>query len=225
MPTRHVFRNNLDFTAPAARTTVVAVSTEAPLVVAGGSLATGRELAYQAGAAGREVRLVDEPGKGAALRAALRGAAAVAIIPARAVTSLAAQVEAVLDAIDDPVRGPQIVLVTGFSIGHGVAHALNTRERLADRRLAEALVRRSGVPYTIVRPTWLTSDPPGHYAVTLTQDPRADGMIARTDLASVCLAAIAQPAARGTTFAVFAQPGAPPRAWAPVFAALLPDAA
>jgi NADPH-dependent 2,4-dienoyl-CoA reductase/sulfur reductase-like enzyme len=33
----------------------------APLVVAGGSLATGREVARQAGAAGREVRVVDEP--------------------------------------------------------------------------------------------------------------------------------------------------------------------
>ena len=197
----------------------------APLVVAGGSLATGRELAYQAGAAGREVRLVDEPGNGAELQAALRGAAAVAIIPARTVASLAAQVQTVLDAIDDPARGPQIVLVTGFSIGHGVAHALNTPERLADRRRAEALVRRSGVPYTIVRPTWLTSDPPGHYAVALTQDPHADGMIARADLASVCLAAITEPAARGTTFAVFAQPGAPPRRWTAVFADLRRDAA
>jgi len=196
-----------------------------PLVVAGGSLATGRELAHQAGAAGREVRLVDDPGDGGELRAALRGAAAVAIIPARTVTSLAVQVQAVLAAIDHPAGAPQIVLVTGFSIGHGVSHALNTPERLADRRRAEALVRRSGVPYTIVRPTWLTSDPAGRYAVTLTQDPRADGMIARADLASVCLAAITQPAARSTTFAVFAQPGAPPREWAAVFAGLRPDAA
>jgi uncharacterized protein YbjT (DUF2867 family) len=197
----------------------------APLVVAGGSLATGRELARQARAAGREVRLVDEPEHGGELPAALHGAAAVAIIPARTVVSLSAQVQTVLDAIDDPATGPQVILVTGFSIGHGLAHALNTPERLADRRRAEALVRHSGVPYTIVRPTWLTSDSTGHYAVTLTQDPRADGMIGRADLAAVCLAAVAEPAARRTTFAVFAQPGPAPRAWAQLFSGLQPDPA
>ena len=48
-------------------------------------------------------------------------------------------------------------------------------------------------------------------ATTPSRSPRtrcADGMIARADLAMVCLAAVAEPAARGTTFAVFAQPGA-----------------
>jgi uncharacterized protein YbjT (DUF2867 family) len=237
MPARHDFRPNRDFTARAARPNVAAMAVMpvasaqsawpalAPLVVAGGSLATGREVARQAGAAGREVRLVDQPESGAELRAALDGAAVVVIIPARTVTSLAAQLRTILDAISDPATGPQIVLVTGFSIGHGLAHALNTPERRADRRRAEALVRRSGLPYTIVRPTWLTNDPPGHYAVTLTQDPWADGMIARADLATVCLAAVAQPAARGTTFAVFAQPGHAPRSWAPLFSALRPDAA
>jgi uncharacterized protein YbjT (DUF2867 family) len=197
----------------------------APLVVAGGSLATGRELARQAGAAGREVRLVDEPRDGRELRAALDGAAAAVLIPARTVASLTAQVRAVLEAVGDPATGPHIILVTGFSIGHGREHALNTPDRLADRRCAEALVRRSGAPYTIVRPTWLTSDPPGHYAVTLTQEPFADGMIARADLAAVCLAAITEPASRGTTFAVFAQPGGAPRSWAPLFSALDRDAA
>jgi uncharacterized protein YbjT (DUF2867 family) len=150
----------------------------------------------------------------------------VVLIPARTVASLTAQVQAVLDAIGgDPAGGPHLILVTGFSIGHGLEHALNTPERLADRRDAEALVRGSAVPYTIARPTWLTSDPPGHYAVTLTQDPCADGMIARADLAAVCLAAVAEPAARGTTFAVFAQPGSPPRCWAPLFSGLDRDAA
>jgi len=238
MPAWHDFRPNRDFTARAARPKVAVVSAIsvmppgsvpttwpvlAPLVVAGGSLATGREAARHAGAAGREVRLVDDPEHDRSLRAALDGAGAVIVIPARTVASLAAQVQAILDAIGDPATGPQIVLVTGFSIGHGLAHALNTPDRLGDRCRAEHLVRRSGLPYTIVRPTWLTDDPPGHYALTLTQDPYADGMLARADLAVVCLAAVAEPAARGTTFAVFAQPGAPPRSWAPVFGALRRD--
>jgi uncharacterized protein YbjT (DUF2867 family) len=104
-----------------------------------------------------------------------------------------------------------------------MAHALNTPDRLRDRCYAEDLVRHSGVPYTIVRPTWLTSDPPGGYAITLTQDPWADGMIARADLAEVCLAAIAQPAARGKTFAVFAEPGPATKPWSRRFASLDPD--
>ena len=170
------------------------------------------------------MRLVDEPQDGPELRAALDGAGAAILIPARTVASLTAQVHAVLEAISDPATGPHVILVTGFSIGHGCEHTLNTPERLADRRRAEALVRRSGAPYTIVRPTWLTSDPPGHYAVTLTQDPLADGMIARADLAVVCLAAITEPASRGTTFAVFAQPGGAPRSWTPLFSALHRDA-
>lgn len=194
----------------------------AALVIAGGSRGTGRVLAEQARAAGHEVRVMDELERARRLRTALTAAGAVAIIPARGVASLAAQVRAVLAAALDT---PHVILITGFSIGHGMGHALNTPERLRDRRAAEGLVRRSGLPYTIVRPTWLTSDAPRHYAITLTQDPLADGMIGRADLAAVCLAAVAEPAARGKTFAVFAQPGAAPQSWAPLFDGLQPDAA
>lgn len=194
----------------------------APLVIAGGSRGTGLVLAEQGRAAGHEVRVVDDLEGAGHLRAAVTAAGAVAIIPARGVASLVAQVRAVLAATRDTAH---VILITGFSIGHGIAHALNTAERLRDRRAAEDLVRRSGLPYTIVRPTWLTSDPPGHYAITLTQDPLADGMIGRADLAAVCLAAVAEPASRGKTFAVFAQPGVAPQSWAPLFHGLQPDAA
>ena len=116
-----------------------------------------------------------------------------------------------------------MVLVTGFSVGHGHAHALNTAERLADLVAAEDRVRASGRPYTIVRPTWLTSDPPSRYALTFTQDPLTDGMIARADLARVCLAAVDEPHARGKTFAVLAEPGPAPTRRALMFAALAAD--
>ena len=66
-------------------------SVPAPLVVAGGSLGTGRQVARQARATGREVRLVDEPVNGRALRATLDGAGAAVLIPARTVASLAAR--------------------------------------------------------------------------------------------------------------------------------------
>jgi uncharacterized protein YbjT (DUF2867 family) len=191
-------------------------------VIVGGSRGTGRVLAERGWAAGYEVRVIDDPERSADLRAVLAGAGAVAIIPARGVASLAAQVRAVLT---EAHEAPHVILVTGFSIGHGMAHALNTPDRLRDRRDAEDLVRRSGVPYTIIRPTWLTSDPPGGYAITLTQDRWADGMIPRADLAEVCLGAIGQPAARRKTFAAFAEPGHSEVPWSRRFADLEPDAA
>jgi uncharacterized protein YbjT (DUF2867 family) len=116
-----------------------------------------------------------------------------------------------------------VVLVSGFSVAHGLGHALNTPERLEDLLTAEQVVRCSGRRYTIVRPTWLTSDPAGRYALTLTQDPWADGMIPRADLARVCLAALDEPHARGKTFAVFVQPGPGPARWGAMFAPLVAD--
>jgi uncharacterized protein YbjT (DUF2867 family) len=77
--------------------------------------------------------------------------------------------------------------------------------------------------WTVVRPTWLTDDPAGAHAVRATQDPSADGMISRADLAAALFAAIEQPFARGTTFALYNEPGEPPRDWASVFAGLEPD--
>ena len=49
-------------------------------------------------------------------------------------------------------------------------------------------------------------------------------MLARADLAAALVAAAEHPVARGKTFALFNEPGTPPRDWAPVFARLTPDA-
>jgi uncharacterized protein YbjT (DUF2867 family) len=193
------------------------------LVVAGGSSGTGALVASLARTQGCTVRVVDAPERTCSLPTVIARARGVVIVPARGVTSVAAQVQAVLAACPAAGDVPHVVLITGFSVGHGLAHRLNTPSRLEDLQTAEDLVQRSGRRYTIVRPTWLTSDPPGGYAITLTQDPLADGMIARADLARVCLAAIDEPAARGRTFAVFAEPGQAPTRWACMFSALAPD--
>jgi uncharacterized protein YbjT (DUF2867 family) len=199
--------------------------TRAPLVVvAGGSSGTGTLVALLARDQGRAVRVVDVPEQAHGLRAAIAGAAGVVLVPARGTGSVAAQAGSVVDACTSVgPSAPHVVLVTGFSVGHGRAHALNTPDRLADLVAAEELVRGSGCPYTIARPTWLTDDPRGRYALVLTQDPMTDGMVARADLASVCLAAIDEPQARGKTFAVLAQPGAAPTRWAAMFASLVAD--
>ena len=154
------------------------------LVVAGGSRGTGALVASLARSRGQEVTVVDAPGSGRCLRAAIAGAAGVVLVPMRGAESVAARAHAVLEACPDgDASAPHVVLVSGFSVAHGLAHALNTPERLSDLLSAEEIVRSSGRSYTIVRPTWLTNDPPGRYALTFTQEAWADGMISRADLA------------------------------------------
>jgi uncharacterized protein YbjT (DUF2867 family) len=202
-----------------------ASTTDRPLVVAGGSAGTGGRVAALAQARGRQVRLVQAPERCPSLPEILAGAAGVVLVPGRGVSSGAAQARALLEALGTSAGNrPAFVLVSGFSVGHGLAHRLNAPDRLADRVAAEEIVRAGGGPYTIVRPTWLNNDPPGRYALTLSQDPLTDGMVARDDLAAVCLAAVDEPLAHGTTFAVHSEPGEPPAAWWPLFAALMPDA-
>ncbi len=117
-----------------------------------------------------------------------------------------------------------LLLVSSFGVGYGAAHPFNrAMGLLPGMASAERVLRASGLPYTIVRPTWLTDDPPGAHAVVLTQDPHADGMLARADLAATLVAAIERPAARDTTFAAFNEPGAGTRHWTRAFAALAPD--
>jgi uncharacterized protein YbjT (DUF2867 family) len=118
---------------------------------------------------------------------------------------------------------PHLILVTSFAVGHGSGHPLNRVASLPSRRDAERAVRESGLSWTIVRPTWLTDDPPGAHAITLTQDPYADGMLARSDLAATLVAAVDEPLARGKTFAAFNQPGERSEDWEAAFAALVPD--
>jgi uncharacterized protein YbjT (DUF2867 family) len=218
---------NPDFTIGGARPTVIAMSPIpacSPIAVLGGSRGTGMEVAALARSQGREARVVETPGSAELLRSATDGVGAIIHIPARGVRSLAHQVDMVLQAHRACGRPhPHVVLVTGFSVGHGLAHAINTPDFLDDRQRAEALLRNGGLPYTIIRPTWLTSDPPGHYAISLSQDPLIDGMIARADLAAVCLASCDEPRARNTTFAIFAEPGEPPDRWSALFSSLVSD--
>ena len=200
------------------------MKTECQLLVVAGGSGTGALVASLARAQGRPVRVLDASGHADSLPAWIVGVEGVVLVPARGDRSVTAQARAVVAASPDPnATTPHVVLVSGFSVAHGPAHALNTPERLDDLLTAEQVVRCSGRPYTIVRPTWLTRDPPGLYALTLTQDPCADGMIPRSDLARICLAALDEPAARGKTFAAFAEPGPAPARFAPAFAALTPD--
>jgi uncharacterized protein YbjT (DUF2867 family) len=102
-------------------------------------------------------------------------------------------------------------------------HPVNQYGRLLDWRLrGEDAVRASGVPYTVVRPSWLTGSPGGG-RVRLEQGDRGDGQISRADAAAACVHALTEPAAAGKTFELYNEPG-PARPWPELFAALAPDA-
>lgn len=160
--------------------------------------------------------------------AALAGADAVVLVPRRgnawqhahgAVVTLTAAAAAVR-------ATPHLVLLSSFATGHGPMHPLNRTDPalLPGRTAAEREARSGRLPYTIVRPVWFSDDPAGSHALTFTQDPRTDGMIARADLAATLVAAAEEPAARGTTFALYNEPGPPLTEWAAAFAALRRDA-
>lgn len=177
---------------------------------------TGRLVAERARGRGHDVREPDDPG-------AVAGAGAIVLIPRRGDGRRHAhQAVVALAAAASPAA--HLLLVSSFAVGYGREHPLNRVVGATDgRRDAERALRASGLAWTIVRPTWLTDDPAGAHAITLTQDPRPDGMIARADLATVLLAAVEQPDARHRTFALYNEPGRPPSSWARSFAALAPD--
>jgi uncharacterized protein YbjT (DUF2867 family) len=192
--------------------------------------AVGTHVARIALGRGHEVVRLGALDDEASLDRQLAGCAAVVLVPLRgnvwqhthrALLGLAAAAARL------PVPA-HLVLLSSFAVGHGAAHPLNSIDPalLPARVAAERDLRASGLPYTVVRATWLTDDPPGAHAVTLTQDPCADGMLARADIAAAMVAAVEHPAARGTTFSLFNEPGpAPaPADWARALSRLRPDA-
>jgi uncharacterized protein YbjT (DUF2867 family) len=73
----------------------------------------------------------------------------------------------------------------------------------------EDALRRSGVPYTVLRPVGLWDKPPGEYGIALVPgDPAISAMISRSDVAAVAVHALVDPAARNKTVVILnaAQP-------------------
>ncbi|MER5537745.1 NAD(P)-binding oxidoreductase [Streptomyces mirabilis] len=162
-----------------------------------------------------------------AVRAALARTDAVVLIPRRgnAWQDAHGAVVTLAEAADTLDTAPHLVLLSSFAVGHGPMHPLNRTDPslLPGRVAAEHATRTGRLPYTIVRPVWFSEDPARSHALTLTQDPRTDGMISRADLAATLIAAVEQPAARGTTFGLYNEPGPPLTDWASDFAQLRPD--
>lgn len=202
-----------------------ATSTSTAVLVIGGG-ATAIQLARLARRRGHVVRELDCLDQVDRVTDTLRGAGAVVLIPRRGDPQSHAHAAAatLIDAAHHQSADPHLVLVSSFAVGHGPSHPFNrVTGSYAARLAAEHAVRASRLPWTVVRPTWLTDDPPGAHAVTLTQDPTADGMISCADVAIALVHAVEQPAARTRTFALYNEPGPAPHDWPALFAALEPD--
>ena len=68
------------------------------------------------------------------------------------------------------------------------------------RCAGEEALRRSGLPYTVVRPGGLSDKPAGEGTLLALQgDKGASGGVARADVAAACVAALSDPAAACVT--------------------------
>ncbi|KAL4854196.1 hypothetical protein ACK3TF_005041 [Chlorella vulgaris] len=106
----------------------------------------------------------------------------------------------------------------------------NSRWGLMDSKFeGEEALRRSGVPYTIVRPAGLTTAPAGQGKLVAKQGDKGAGRVSRADVAAVCVAALSDPAAKNVTFELLGSSdndSPPPLAQqlASLFRGLKPDA-
>lgn len=224
------------------------------LLVIGATGGTGREVVRQAQARGYKVRaLVRDEGKartqlgeqieyvvgdvrtGAGLVAAVKGADYV-------ISALGSNVR------NDPENTPErvdyggvkalaeaaaaarvqhFVLVSSMGVTHE-DHPLNKMfgNILVWKLKGENALRASGVPYTIVRPGGLSNSPGGISGVKSFQgdDLRNSGRIPRADVATVCLAALGEPAARSKTFELLSDESTKSTDLAALFAGLAADA-
>jgi uncharacterized protein YbjT (DUF2867 family) len=187
---------------------------------------TGRLVAEIARVRGHRVRVLDGLDDPATVADAARGGRAIVLVPQRgdAERHAHAAVRTLILAARRHAPAAQLVLVSSFAVGQP-AHPLNrVTASLRGRLAAERALRASGLAWTVVRPTWLTDDPAGAHAVSVSQASWADGMLARADLAAALVAAAEHPHARGKTFVLFNEPGQPRGDWARIFAGLAPDA-
>lgn len=88
---------------------------------------------------------------------------------------------------------------------------------------AEAVLRASGIPYTIVRPGGLSDDAGGRTGVSLRQGDQGFGEIPRADVAAVMIEALGRPEATGKTFEIASDEKRTAGAWRKEFAGLKPD--
>ncbi len=122
-------------------------------------------------------------------------------------------------------RVRQFVLVSSMGITRE-DHFLNKmyNNQLIWKGRGEDALRASGVPYTIVRPGNLRDEPGGQQGFrTLQGDPPVSGRVTRTDVATVCVAALGRKAALGKTFELLNEGAVAAVDWDAFYGALASD--
>jgi uncharacterized protein YbjT (DUF2867 family) len=117
--------------------------------------------------------------------------------------------------------GAQVVLLSQIYVTRTAEHPGMAGVILARAR-GEQVLRDSGAPYTIIRPSWLTDGPAA--GVRLEQGDTGDGQVSRTAVAQAAAAALRSPAALGKTFELYDEPAAGTFDWPAAFARLTADA-
>ena len=125
----------------------------------------------------------------------------------------------VIEAAEEGVR---VVLVTQIYITRPDAYP-EVKNVIHWRGKGEEALRESGLPYTIIRPSWLKDDPGGRQGLRLEQGDTGEGSVLREDVAEACVQALMYDEARGKTFELYGEPGEPPDDWAAQFAELAQD--
>ena len=227
---------------------------DSPIAVIGGTGRVGRLVTRRLLARGETVRVIGrsiqrarrhmpaqaqyftadvrDPGT---LRTPLHGCAAVvyavepgtdAAGPDSPESTLHGGVRHVLDVLGAAApAGPHFVLVSQRHVTRR-DHPMNAYGRMLDWRLAgEDAVRSSGLPYTVIRPGWLT-DEPGHGVLPLELGAVGDGYVARAHVAEACVRVIDSPTAHGGTFEMRSEagPDSGPVPWDELFTGLRADA-
>ena len=91
------------------------------------------------------------------------------------------------------------------------------------KRRSERLVRLSGAPYTIVRPSWFSPGAGKHLVIE--QGDAGSGAVSREDVAEVLIRSLLTDEAAGKTFELYATAGEATSDWAGLFGTAIADTA
>ena len=124
---------------------------------------------------------------------------------------------------------PRIALMTSIGVTNREGSYNRSTESHDWKRRSERLVRKRGLPYTIVRPGWFDYNGPNEHKLLFLQgdqrqtgDP-SDGVIARRQIAEVLVSSLSSEAALRKTFELVAIEGLAQEDLDPLFAALDAD--
>jgi uncharacterized protein YbjT (DUF2867 family) len=118
-------------------------------------------------------------------------------------------------------RRPRIALMTSINVtrtDNGAYQGL-----LDWKRRSERLVRLSGAPCTIVRPSWFSPGAGKHLVIE--QGDTGSGAVSREDVAEVLIRSLLTDEAMGKTFELYATAGEATTDWAGLFGTAIADTA